>query len=75
MLRRRQRSQEFSKRDADRIEQFEAEISAVAIALRELATQASPDFGGGWRDPMQLLSAGNVARKLGSHSQKCWRPY
>ena len=28
----------FSKRDADRIEQFEAEISAVAIALRELAT-------------------------------------
>ena len=60
----------FSKRDADRIEQFEEEISAVAIALRELATQAPPDFGGGWRDLMQLLSAGNVARKLGSHSQK-----
>ena len=60
----------FSRRDAERIEQFEEEISAVAIALRELATQAPPDFGGGWRDLMQLLSAGNVARKLGSHSQK-----
>jgi phytoene dehydrogenase-like protein len=60
----------FSRRDADRIEQFENEISHVAIALRQLALRAPPDFGGGWRDVMQLLSAGNVARQLGAESQK-----
>lgn len=60
----------FSAHDADRIEQFESEISTVAIALRQLAIQSPPDFGGGWRDLMQLLSAGNVARKLGAQAQK-----
>ncbi len=60
----------FSKRDASRIEQFEFEISTVAIALRALATQAPPNLGGGWRDLMQLLSAGNIIRKLDPHSQK-----
>ena len=60
----------FSKRDASRIEQFESEISTVAIALREIASQSPPNLGGGWRDLMQLLSAGNIIRKLDPHSQK-----
>ena len=37
----------FSAHDADRIKQFESEISTVAIALRQLAIQSPPDFGGG----------------------------
>ena len=54
----------FSKRDAERVEDFEDGIAAVAMALRELAVQAPPNLGGGWRDALTLLKAGNLFRKL-----------
>jgi phytoene dehydrogenase-like protein len=59
----------FSARDAACIEAFNAEIAEVAVAMRALATQAPPNFGGGWRDAMTLLKAGNVFRKLGKRHQ------
>ena len=37
----------FSSRDAQRIAEFDAEIAEVAMALRALAIQAPPNFGGG----------------------------
>ncbi|KZX59293.1 FAD-dependent oxidoreductase [Halioglobus sp. HI00S01] len=59
----------FSRRDADRIDAFDAEIAEVAIALRALATQAPPNVGGGWGDLVGLLKAGNVMRKLDGRHQ------
>jgi phytoene dehydrogenase-like protein len=58
-----------SKRDAVRIDAFEAEISAVAIALRSLALKAPPNFGGGWRDALNLLQSGNQLRRLSTEHQ------
>jgi len=59
----------FSPRDATRIEAFEGEIAEVAMALRALAIQAPPNIGGGWRDAVALLKAGNLFRKLSSRHQ------
>ncbi|MEE4279791.1 MAG: NAD(P)/FAD-dependent oxidoreductase [Halieaceae bacterium] len=59
----------FSKRDAGRIDAFEDEIAVVARALRSLATQAPPNFGGGWRDVLALLKGGNQLRRLDSKHQ------
>lgn len=59
----------FSKRDSQRIDAFEEEIAAVARALRALATQAPPNFGGGWRDLLSLLKSGNALRRLGGKHQ------
>jgi phytoene dehydrogenase-like protein len=54
----------FSACDAERLEEYEDRIGAVALALRELATSTPPDFGGGWRNVVRLLKAGNPLRKL-----------
>ncbi|HBO14326.1 MAG TPA: FAD-dependent oxidoreductase, partial [Halieaceae bacterium] len=59
----------FSRRDAERIGAFEAEIGEVAMALRALAMEAPPNFGGGWRDALALLKGGNALRKLSSKHQ------
>ncbi|MFK7830670.1 MAG: phytoene desaturase family protein [Congregibacter sp.] len=59
----------FSDKDARRIDAFEDEIAAVAMAVRSLATQAPPNFGGGWRDALSLLQSGNQLRKL-SHKHQ-----
>lgn len=59
----------FSRRDAERIAEFDSEIAEVAMALRALATQAPPNFGGGFRDAWTLLKAGNVFRKLSKQHQ------
>lgn len=59
----------FSSRDAKRIDAFEEEIGTVARAMRALATQAPPNFGGGWRDLLALLKGGNTLRGLGSKHQ------
>lgn len=59
----------FSRRDAERIDAFEDQIAVVAKALRGLATQAPPNFGGGWRDLLALLQGGNQLRKLDSAHQ------
>ena len=59
----------FSSRDAKRLDAFDAEIAEVALALRALAVQAPPNLGGGWRDLVNLLKAGNMFRKLDAHHQ------
>ncbi len=59
----------FSRRDAERIDAFEDEIAVVARALRSLAAEAPPNFGGGWRDALSLLKGGNRLRKLDSKHQ------
>ena len=59
----------FSRQDAGRIDAFDSEIAEVAMAIRALATQAPPYFGGGWRDAITLLKAGNVFRKLDKRHQ------
>ena len=59
----------FSPRDAERIEEFENEIAEVALALRALATEAPPNMGGGLRDILGLLKAGNRLRKLSPRHQ------
>jgi phytoene dehydrogenase-like protein len=48
---------------------FDTEIAEVAMALRALAVQAPPNPGGGWRDLVSLLKAGNMFRKLSPHHQ------
>ncbi|MBT7718917.1 MAG: NAD(P)/FAD-dependent oxidoreductase, partial [Halieaceae bacterium] len=59
----------FSSRDAQRIAEFDNEIAEVAMALRALAIQAPPNFGGGWADAWTLVKAGNVFRKLSKQHQ------
>jgi phytoene dehydrogenase-like protein len=59
----------FSRRDAGRMEEFDAGIASVAMAVRELAVQAPPNFGGSWRDAITLLKAGNLFRKLDKRDQ------
>jgi phytoene dehydrogenase-like protein len=59
----------FSRRDADRIEAFEAEIAEVALALRALAVQPPPNLGGGWGDLLTLLKAGRLFSKLSGQHQ------
>jgi len=59
----------FSQRDAQRMDEFDSDIATVAMALRELATQAPPNIGGGWRDAVNLLKSGNLLRKLDKHHQ------
>ena len=54
----------FSAQDAERLEEYETRIGAVAAALRELAAGVPPDFGGGWNNVVRLLKAGNSLRKL-----------
>lgn len=59
----------FSKRDAQRIDDFEDEIGVVAKAMRSLAMTAAPNFGGGWQDALTLLRSGNQLRKLSGQHQ------
>ncbi len=59
----------FSHRDAQRMDDFDSRIEAVAIALRSLATQAPPNIGGGWRDLLKLAQSGNHLRKLDRRDQ------
>lgn len=54
----------FSPRDAERFDEYEERITAVALALRELAMDTPPDLRGGWRNALRLLRTGNVLRKL-----------
>ena len=60
----------FCPIDAERIDEFEAQISRVAIALRDIAKATPPDFGGGFTDLISLLGAGNTMRKLSSGDQQ-----
>lgn len=65
----RQEIARFSTEDAKRIDAFEDQISRVALAMREIAMAAPPDFGGGLRDLINLAMAGNTFRRLSSSDQ------
>ena len=55
----------FSPGDAERFDEYDEHISAVALTLRELAVHTPPGLEGGWRNVLRLLRTGNVLRKLG----------
>ena len=59
----------FSHRDASRVHAFDEEIARVALAVRGIAMSAPPDIGGGWRELLSLMRAGNSLRKLNSADQ------
>lgn len=59
----------FSTRDAERYDEFAAELGAVADVLRELALQAPPNVVHGWgvrgiRELVRLATLGNRLRRL-----------
>ena len=51
----------FSKADAERLPQYEADLERAAGHLRELALRTPPNVGGGWGE---LLRHAGLARKL-----------
>ena len=59
----------FSPTDAERFDDYDEHISAVAAALRELAVNTPPDLTGGWRNALRLLRTGNTLRKLGRNQR------
>ena len=59
----------FSPTDAERFDDYDEHISAVAAALRELAVNTPPDLSGGWRNVLRLLRTGNTLRKLGRNQR------
>jgi phytoene dehydrogenase-like protein len=59
----------FSTHDARVIDEFEAQIGRVALAMREIAMASPPEIGGGWRDLLSLAAAGNTFRKLSAADQ------
>ncbi len=54
----------FSPRDADALPRYYAMLGRVADMLRELALETPPNVGGGVRDALQALAAGNRLRRL-----------
>ncbi len=54
----------FSQRDADALPRYYAMLERVAGVLRELALETPPNVGGGVRDALQALAAGNRLRRL-----------
>jgi phytoene dehydrogenase-like protein len=54
----------FSARDAERLEEYESRIAAVALVLRELALSTPPNLSGGWSNIVRVLKTGNAMRKL-----------
>lgn len=65
----RQEIARFSAQDAERIDEFEAQIETVAMALRAMASEAPPNIGGGWRDAVSLLKSGKLMYRLGKKHQ------
>ena len=54
----------FSAQDAERFDEYEERIGAVALTLRELAMNTPPNPSGGWRNALRWLKTGNTLRKL-----------
>lgn len=54
----------FSPRDADALPRYYAMLERVADVMRELAVQTPPNAGGGVRDALAALMAGNRLRRL-----------
>ena len=54
----------FSTRDAQRLPEYYAMLERVGEVLRELALETPPNVGGGVRDALAALLAGNRPRRL-----------
>ncbi len=60
----RQEVAKFSRRDADALPGYYAMLERVAGVVRELALETPPNAGGGLRDAIAALAAGNRLRRL-----------
>jgi phytoene dehydrogenase-like protein len=58
----------FSKRDADRLPDYERRLDVIADVLRELALEAPPNVanGGWWKNIPELLRAGRLGKRVKS---------
>ena len=54
----------FSPRDAENLPRYYAMLERVADVMRELAVETPPNVGGGVRDALAALLAGNRLRRL-----------
>jgi len=54
----------FSKADAETYGEFDRRLTEAGLALRSLVLDPPPNLGGGFRDLLAALSAGNRMRKL-----------
>ncbi len=54
----------FSQRDADTLPRYYAMLERIADVLREIALETPPNVGGGVRDALAALAAGNRLRRL-----------
>ncbi|RPI46243.1 MAG: NAD(P)/FAD-dependent oxidoreductase [Betaproteobacteria bacterium] len=54
----------FSPRDAERLPAYQAMLARVADVLRAMAQETPPNVGGGLREVMPMLRAGNRLRRL-----------
>ncbi len=59
-----------SQRDAERLPDYYAMLERAAGVLRSLLLETPPNAGGGVRDIIALLGAGNRMRKLGVAAQR-----
>ncbi len=60
----------YSPHDAEALPRYYAMLERVAEVLRELALQTPPNLGGGVRDMLSALTAGNRLRKLDIETQR-----
>ena len=60
----------FSQRDADALPRYYAMLERVSGMLRELALETPPNIGGGVRDALRALAAGNRLRHLGMPARR-----
>jgi phytoene dehydrogenase-like protein len=56
--------EQFSKADAARLPEYYAMLERGASVLRAMLLKTPPNIGGGWRDLLSALQAGNLLRKL-----------
>ncbi|MFQ5773917.1 MAG: phytoene desaturase family protein [Kiloniellaceae bacterium] len=59
----------FSGRDAEAYAAFHGVLERTARALRALVLETPPNIGGGWRDLLRALAAGNRLRRLDAGDQ------
>ena len=60
----------FSQRDADALPRYYAMLERVADVMREIAVETPPNLGGGMRDALAALVAGNRMRRLDMPSRR-----
>jgi phytoene dehydrogenase-like protein len=60
----------FSPRDAAALPGYSAMLERVADVLREMAVETPPNLGGGLRDALAAIIAGNRMRRLGMPARR-----